>query len=125
MALRTLREPTEHSKAQPKAVRQRAPVYLKASPENLLPETRRVSGGVPENPVSRAMRWLAEADAQIARQKAFAARISNQDKFVALQARMALSQTLCCITREILRESRDRMARILRESVDGPTPMEE
>ena len=59
-----------------------------------------------------AITWLAEAEVQIARQKAFAARFLNEDKYIALQARLVLSQSLCCITEEIIRRSCDRIARI-------------
>ena len=114
-ALQALPEPAEHYKAQPSAGRQRVERYLNISRQNSLSEMERPPGGGPKHSVPGPIRWLAEAEAQIARQNAFKASIWNGDKQIALQACLAFSRTLCCMSQEIVRESRDRVARVSRE----------
>lgn len=115
MMPQSLDDGTEQYKAQQNAARQRAAIRARTRPENILPEARRLAGGGSEDPISGAIRWLAEAAAQTARQKALKVRISNQDNYIALRECVAFSRTLCCISQEIIRESRDRIARITRE----------
>ena len=114
-ALQALPEPAEHYKAQPSAGLQRVENDLNTSQQNSLSEMKRPPGGGPKHSVSGPIMWFAEAEAQIARQNAFEASISNGDKQIALQACLAFSRTLCCISQEIMRESRDRIARISRD----------
>jgi hypothetical protein len=108
------------TESQQKAARRRAEIPAKARANNLA-KIRRLPGGGAVDPICGAITWLAEAEAQITRQQAFAARIFNEDKYIARQARLVFTQSLCCITEEIIRRSCDRIARISDRTIDDET----
>ena len=102
------------------AARRRAKIPAKARPQI---NNRRLPGGGSGDPMWGAITWLAEAEAQIKRQKAFAARIFNEDTYIARQACLVFTRSLCYITEEIIRQSRDRLARISGNTIDDASAL--
>lgn len=72
-----------------------------------------------EDPSARARRLLAKAQAQFQRQLAFLAVLPNDDREIALRARIALSRALCYNSRVMLRQARDMLDRVSTRSTEG------